>query len=75
MSRLFWQKEDRPSLAALGWEQQACLGSAATWDEARQLLPDASHEVLIALHGIRLDEIPKLSIQETGLPAWGNGIR
>jgi len=37
-------------------EERCLLGAAATWSEAQALLPDGAHEVLKAMHGIKLDD-------------------
>lgn len=51
------------------------LGTAATWEEAQNLLPDGAQERLVAMHGIRLDPGLHREILAHGFPAWGAGIR
>ena len=39
------------------------------------LLPDGAHEVLKAMHGIKLDEALRQAILADGFYAWGAGIQ
>jgi len=48
------------------------LGVAATFDEARSLLPDGAHERLHAVHGVRLSKESRTAILATGFFAWGS---
>ena len=47
------------------------LGVAATFEEARALLPDGAHERLHAAHGVRLSAEARAAILATGFFAWG----
>ena len=47
------------------------LGSAASFSEARDLLPDGAHERLYAVHGVRLSKAARAAILEKGFSAWG----
>jgi hypothetical protein len=49
----------------------AVLGVAASFQEARDLLPDGAHERLYAVHGVRLSQAARAAILEHGFPAWG----
>ena len=49
----------------------AVLGVAASFQEARDLLPDGAHERLYAVHGVRLSQAARAAILEQGFPAWG----
>ena len=56
-------------------EERCLLGAAATWNDAQALLPDGAHEVLKAMHGIKLDESLRQAVFANGLYAWGAGIQ
>ena len=47
------------------------LGTAASFQEARNLLPDGAHERLYAVHGVRLGQAARAAILQQGFPAWG----
>ena len=47
------------------------LGVAASFQEARDLLPDGAHERLYTVHGVRLGQAARVAILEQGFPAWG----
>lgn len=47
------------------------FGVAQSMDEARELLPDGAHELLWAVHGVRLDNGCREAIQAKGFFAWG----
>ena len=49
----------------------AVLGAAASFQEARDLLPDGAHERLYAVHGVRLGQAARAAILEQGFTAWG----
>jgi hypothetical protein len=49
----------------------AVLGVAASFQEARQLLPDGAHERLHGVHGVRLSQASRAAILENGFMAWG----
>jgi hypothetical protein len=51
--------------------QGEVLGVAASFQEARALLPDGAHERLYEVHGVRLGKAARASILEKGLTAWG----
>lgn len=46
-----------------------------TWEEAQAMLPDGSHEELIPMHGVELDETMYENQQLMHLCAWGGEIR
>ncbi len=50
---------------------RAVLGVAASFQEARDLLPDGAHERLYAVHGVRLSQAARAAILQQGFPAWG----
>jgi len=56
-------------------EERCLLGAAATWSEAQALLPDGAHEVLKAMHGIKLDDALRKAVLAKGFYAWGAGIQ
>jgi len=56
-------------------EERCLLGAAATWSEAQALLPDGAHEVLKAMHGIKLDDALRQAVLAKGFYAWGAGIQ
>ncbi len=57
------------------WDENGeLLGTAATWKQAQSLLPDGAHEVLIPMHGVRLDEAQRQALIAKGFYAWGTGI-
>ncbi|MDI1269471.1 MAG: hypothetical protein PSV40_10290 [Polaromonas sp.] len=47
------------------------LGTAPTLEDARQFVPDGAHELLYAVHGVRLSGEMRQAILSTGFPAWG----
>ena len=47
------------------------LGVAASFHDARAMLPDGAHERLYDVHGVRLDEAVRAAILENGFTAWG----
>ncbi len=47
------------------------LGIEVTLEDARQLMPDAAHEQLYDVHGVRLTEAIRATILKEGFPAWG----
>lgn len=47
------------------------LGSASTFLQARQFVPDGAHEELHSVHAIRLDAAGRDRLLQAGLPAWG----
>lgn len=47
------------------------LGVAASFQEARAMLPDGAHERLYTVHGVRLSEAARATILEKGFTAWG----
>lgn len=47
------------------------LGIAASFEEARALLPDGAHEQLYVVHGVRLSPATRGAILEKGFTAWG----
>ncbi len=51
--------------------QGEVLGVAASFQEARDLLPDGAHERLYAVHGVRLSKAARVAILEKGFAAWG----
>lgn len=50
-------------------------GRAASMEEAQALLPDGAEEVLMPMHGVRLDAELRQRITATGFCAWGEQIR
>ena len=50
------------------------LGTAGTWEEVQQLLPDGAHEKLITMHGVKLGKELRKNILANGFPAWGDSI-
>ena len=48
------------------------LGSAPTFEDARQLVPDGAHELLYEVHGVRLPPVMRRAILAKGFPAWGS---
>jgi len=51
--------------------ENVLLGTAPTLEDARQFVPDGGHELLYAVHGIRLSAETRRAILTTGFPAWG----
>jgi hypothetical protein len=51
--------------------QGQVLGVAASFEEARALLPDGAHELLHEVHGVRLTSAGRAAILEKGFFAWG----
>ena len=47
------------------------LGVAASFSEARALMPDGAHERLYGVHGVRMDEGAREAILKAGFAAWG----
>ena len=47
------------------------LGIAASFNDARALLPDGAHERLHAVHGVRLSKAARAEILGKGFSAWG----
>ena len=47
------------------------LGIAASFEDARALLPDGAHEQLYVVHGVRLSPATRGAILEKGFTAWG----
>lgn len=47
------------------------LGVAPSMTEARELMPDGAHELLWAVHGVRLDVATRAAISKQGFYAWG----
>ena len=52
-------------------EQHGLLGVAASFQAARELMPDGAHEQLYSVHGVRLTEANRVAILEKGFAAWG----
>ncbi|MFM7858265.1 MAG: hypothetical protein ACKO96_41705, partial [Flammeovirgaceae bacterium] len=48
------------------------LGLAATFEEARTLIPDGAHERLHSVHAVRLSRESRATILSEGFYAWGN---
>ena len=55
-------------------EDGRSVGVAATWNEARALLPDGSTEQLTDMHGVRLGTGLRAAIIQDGFFGWGHGI-
>ena len=47
------------------------MGIAASFEEARALLPDGAHEQLYVVHGVRLSPATRVAILEKGFTVWG----
>jgi len=47
------------------------LGTALTLEDARQFVPDQGHELLYEVHGVRLPELMRETMLDSGFPAWG----
>lgn len=47
------------------------LGTAPTLEEAREFVPDLGHERLYDVHGVRLTDLMRKAILDSGFPAWG----
>ncbi len=47
------------------------LATMPTLDDAKQFVPDGSHELLYEVHGVRLPESMRKTILATGFSAWG----
>ena len=65
--------------AEMGYEvfddERRLLGAAENWNDAQALLPDGAHEVLKAMHGIKLEESLRQAVLANGFYAWGAGIQ
>ena len=47
------------------------LGTAASLEDAQQLVPDGAHEKIFDVHGVRLNDTVSKALLEVGFPAWG----
>lgn len=50
------------------------IGTASTWRQAQQLIPDGAHEILGAMHGVKLEATQRAAILRRGFFAWGLGL-
>ena len=55
-------------------EDTNIIAKVKTWEEAQAMLPDGSHEELIPMHGIELDELLCAELKQKPLYGWGTGI-
>lgn len=51
--------------------QGKVLAVAATFEEARAMLPDGAHERLHEVHGVRMNQASRAAILKKGFFAWG----
>jgi len=56
-------------------ENGNCLGTAKTWDEANNYIPDGAENNVEQVHGVKLDESLRQRLLKDGFYAWGTGIK
>jgi len=55
-------------------EDMNFIGQTKMWEEAQAMLPDGSHEELIPMHGVELDDSLCEALKQHPLYGWGTGI-
>ncbi len=54
--------------------EKRVLGTAETWEQATNLIPNGAHEMLIPMHGVRLNSEMCKEVLKNGFYSWGSGI-